>query len=213
MTVVRCDMTVSLDGFVCGIDAQRPPYLDDGFFRVTQWIVKHFAFAKELLERGRSDVTIADPEQELVAERIEQTGAYVLGRRMYDSAGDNWSKEAPYHTPVFVVTHRANESIALEDGTTFHFVTHGLTTAVERAKAACGDRKVHVSGGADIVQQALTAGLIDELHLHITPVLLGQGTRLFDNLPAGIVELERLRVVDSTDATHLSFRIPHSQEG
>lgn len=213
MTVVRCDMTVSLDGFVCGLEAQRPPYLDDGFFRVTQWIVQHFAFAEEFLHRGRSKVTIANPEQELIAERIEQTGAYVLGRRMYDSAGDNWSTQAPYRTPVFVVTHRSHEPIALTDGTTFHFVTDGLTSAVERAKTACNDRKVHIAGGAAIVQQTLAAGLIDELHLHIAPVLLGAGTRLFDNLPAGIAELDRFRVVGSPDATHLSFRIPRSQEG
>jgi dihydrofolate reductase len=202
MTDVRVDMTISLDGFVCGLEAQKPPYLDDGFFRVTKWIVKYF-----------DGVGAAEnpAEAALVAERVDQTGAYVLGRRMYDSAGDHWSEEAPYHVPTFVVTHREHASVPLKDGTTFHFVTDGVVDAIERAKEAAAaqgpDKKVHVSGGADIVQQALAAGLVDELHIHIAPVLLGQGTRLFDHLPDGIVELDKYRVLDAADATHLSFRI------
>ncbi len=215
MTDVRSDMTISLDGFICGLEAQKPPYLDDGFFRITQWIVKHFAWQEQHgLEGGETSAPLDDAEADLVAERIEQTGAYVLGRRMYDSAAGAWSEESPYRVPVFVVTHREQEPLALKDGTTFHFVTEGVPAAIERAKQAAGAKKAHVSGGADIVQQALAANLVDELHIHIAPVLLGQGTRLFDHLPDGIVELDRFRVVDSADATHLSFRIPRtSQEG
>lgn len=200
-TTVRCDMTVSLDGFVCGTAARRPPFLDDGFFRVVRWLTKYFdpAYAPEP----------GDPEPALVGEREAETGAYVMGRRMYDSAGDGWSEDSPYKTPVYVVTHRPQEPIALADGTVFHFVTEGgVPAAVALAKKAAGDRKAYISGGADIVQQALAAGLIDELHLHVAPVLLGQGNRLFDGLPERMVELERFRVVESADATHLSFRIP-----
>ena len=203
-TLVSCDMTISLDGYSTGLEAAEPPFLDDGFFRVTNWVVKYFDLADQP----------TGPEAELVAERIETSGAYVLGRRMYDSAGDEWKAESPYKTDVFVVTHRAGEPVALKDGTTFHFVTGGVADAIERAKQACAPgKKAHVSGGADIVQQALAAGLIDELHIHIAPVLLGQGKRLFDNLPYRMVELDCYRVVDSLDATHLSFRIPRSQKG
>jgi dihydrofolate reductase len=210
-TTVRCDMTLSLDGFICGTEARKPPYLDDGFFRVVTWLTKYFD----------PDYTPdpSDPEPALVQEREAETGAYVMGRRMYDSAGDGWDVESPYKTPVYVVTHRPHDPVELEDGTTFHFVTTGgVRGAIAQAKEAAGDRKAYVSGGAEIVQEALSAGLVDELHLHVAPVLLGQGTRLFDRLPDRMVEFERFRVVDSPDATHLSFRIPRiaaesSQEG
>ncbi|MFE6863753.1 alpha/beta fold hydrolase [Nocardia sp. NPDC057668] len=213
--VLAADMTVSLDGFVCGLEARKPPYLDDGFFRVTGWVVKHFVWQEQHgLSSDAAATAVTDPEAELIAERIERTGAYVLGRRMFDSAGDEWDVESPYHVPTFVVTHRPRESRILADGTIFHFEADGVAAAVERARAVCraaGEGKaVHISGGASIVQQALAAGLVDELHIHVVPVLLGRGTRLFDNLPAGIVELERYRVVDSADATHLSFRIPRT---
>lgn len=202
MTTVRCDMTVSLDGFVCGTAARQPPYLDEGFFRIVRWLTEYFGMPAE--ERNAA----TDPGVAIAGEREAEVGAYVLGRRMYDSAGDSWNAESPYKTPVYVVTNRPHGPIELEDGTTFHFVTEGVPAAVAAARDAAGARKAHVSGGAETVQQALAAGLIDELHLHIAPVLLGQGTRLFDDLPDRMIELERLRVVGSPGATHISFRIP-----
>ncbi|MGV9412391.1 alpha/beta fold hydrolase [Nocardia sp. NPDC003693] len=216
--IVRADMSISLDGFVCGLGALEPPYLDEGFHRVTEWAVKHFVWQEQHGLTGETSATaVTDPEAEVIAERVERTGAYVLGRRMFDSAGTEWDIESPYHVPVFVVTQRAEESRILADGTVFHFCTDGVTAAIEQAirvcRAAGAGRDVHVSGGASIVQQALAAGLVDELHIHIAPVLLGRGVRLFDNLPAGIVELERYRVLDSADATHLAFRIPRRDAG
>jgi dihydrofolate reductase len=196
--IVRCDMSMSIDGFTTGLEAQRPPYLDDRFHRVTEWV-----FAAD------------DATRLMHAEREDGTGAYVMGRRMYDSAGEHWSVESPYKTDVFVVTHRAHEPVKLADGTVFHFVTEGgVPAAIEAAKAVCPPgKRVHLSGGAAAVQQALAADLIDELHLHVAPVLVGQGTRLFDGLPDRLVELEPLRVIDAASATHLSFRIPRSQKG
>ena len=193
---VRCDMSISIDGFVCGLEAQKPPFLDDRFFRVTDW-----QFGDET-------------SKALTAERNEQAGAYILGRRMYDSAGDHWSVESPYRKDVFIVTHRAHDPIALADGTVFHFATDGVPAAVEAAKQVCEPgKKVHISGGADVIQQALAAGLVDELHLHVAPVLIGQGTRLFDHLPDRMVELESTGVVDTPGMTHLSFRFPRAQKG
>lgn len=195
--IVRCDMSVSVDGFVCGLEAQKPPFLDDRFHRVTDW-----QFAD------------SDAVRSLTTERHAQAGAYVLGRRMYDSAGEHWSVESPYRKDVFIVTHRAGEDIRLADGTVFHFATDGVAAAIEAAKQACEPgRKVHVSGGASVVQQALAAGLIDELHVHVAPVLIGQGTRLFDNLPDRMVELEPDPAQDAGGVTHLSFRVSHSQKG
>lgn len=195
--IVRCDMAVSVDGFVAGLDALEPPFLGSDFHRVTSWVF------------DGSDAT-----KLLHAERTDNTGAYVMGRRMYDSAGDHWSVESPYRTDVFVVTHRPHEPVELKDGTVFRFVTEGgFPAAIEAAKAACPPgKRVHLSGGASAVQQALAADLIDELHLHIAPVLIGQGIRLFDDRVRR-TELEPFRVIDAPGVTHVSYRIPHTQKG
>jgi dihydrofolate reductase len=201
MTTVRCDMTTSLDGFVCGPAARRPPYVDDAFGRVTRWITEVAGWR----ERHGMTGGVKSADDEIAAEVPDQTGAYVMGRRMFDSGEQPWGDTPPFGGPVFVVTHREREPLHRNGGTTFYFVTDGIRAAIDRARVTAGDRNVHVSGGAAIVQQAIGEGLVDDLHLHIAPVLLGDGIRLFDGLPPGIVELDRFRVVDSTDVTHLSY--------
>jgi dihydrofolate reductase len=190
-------MAVSVDGFVAGLDSQQPPFRGEDFHRITSWVF------------DGSDAT-----KLMHAERTDNTGAYVMGRRMYDSAGDAWSVESPYKTHVFVVTHRPQEPVELKDGTVFHFVTEGgVPGAIEAAKAVCPPgKRVHLSGGASAVQQALAADLIDELHLHITAVLVGQGIRLFDDQPR-LTELEPFRVLAADGVTHVSYRIPRAQKG
>jgi dihydrofolate reductase len=211
MTMVRCDMTMSLDGYICGPEAGQPTYLNEGFFRITSWLTELASLAAERLGMagGVDDADDAgDVDDALVAEMFAQAGAYVMGRRMFDSGEGPWGPEPPFPAPVFVVTHRERAPLERDGGTTFFFVTDGVRAAVDRAKAAAGDFHVHVSGGAQIVQQVLAAGLIDELHLHISPVLLGGGTRLFSGDLPQVIELERFRVADSGNITHLSFRLP-----
>jgi dihydrofolate reductase len=201
MTEVRCDMSVSLDGYICGPKAKEPPYLDEGFFRVTSWLNDLATW------REREGMTggATNTDDELIADMFQQAGAYVMGRRMFDSGEEPWGDAPPFRAPVFVVTNRQREPLERRGGTTFHFVTDGVGSAVERAMAVAGDRRVAVSGGARIVQQVIATDLLDELHLHVTPVLLGGGTRLFDGGGPEIVELDPLRVVGSHGVTHLSY--------
>jgi dihydrofolate reductase len=115
--------------------------------------------------------------------------------------------EPSLHVPVFVVTHRARQPLVRQGGTTYTFVTDGIASALAQAQAAAGDRDVLLGGGADIVRQFLKAGLLDELQLHLVPVLLGGGIRLFDRMGPELIELDRMRVVDAPGATHLRFRV------
>ena len=138
-----------------------------------------------------------------------------MGRNMFGGGpgpwGDEpwngwWGDEPPFHHPVFVLTHHAREPLELK-GTTFHFVTDGIESALEQAKEAAGGKDVALGGGADVAQQYLAAGLIDELEISIVPLLLGSGARLFDNLDGAAIELEQIRAVEAPGVTHLKYRV------
>jgi len=148
-------------------------------------------------------------------ETIANTGAVIMGRRMF-SGGEGpwqddpnpdawWGDNPPFHAPVFVLTHHAREKVTKEGGTTFTFVTDGIESAVTQAKAAAGDKDISVAGGADVIQQCINAGLLDELQIHVAPVLLHGGVRLLENLSD--IKLEKIRVIDTPAVTHLKFRI------
>src|SRR6266550_1638411 len=135
------------------------------------------------------------------------SGAVITSRKIYDGV-EGWGDDGFYRMPVFVLTHRPHE-VVVKGETTFTFVTEGIESAIAQARAAAGDKKVHIMGGASVIQQALNAGLVDSLHLHVAPVVLSAGTRLFDNLTDRI-ELERTEVVESQFATHLRFQVIHT---
>lgn len=199
MQIVTCNMSVSIDGFVSG-----PGHLDEGFNRVQDWVHRLFASRERYgLEGGAQDVDSA-----LFETIYANVGAYVMGRGMFDTGEEPWGPEPPFHAPVFVVTHRSRDVLKREGGTSFTFVTDGgVREAVAQARAAAGEGDVHISGGAKIVSQAVAAGLIDELHLHVSPVLLGTGMRLFEGLTEP-VDLEIAGVVESPRVTHIRYRRP-----
>ena len=180
MGKVLLDMAVSLDGFIAG------PNDEDG---------------------GLHDWFFSPSGAEAVDESVRATGAIVLGRRTYDQ-GDSMDgfADSPYTVEHFVLTHDVPEEAAKGE-MTFIFVTDGIESAIERAKAASGDRNVAVGGGASIAQQCLKAGLVDEIQVHLVPVLLGEGIRLFEHLGGGKIELEKTRVVEAPSVTHLMYRI------
>ena len=144
--------------------------------------------------------------QEIERERFKNVGAAVMGRRMFNLGQEPWGDDPPFHMPVFVLTHSARDPLVKKGGTTYFFVTNGIKSALAQARKAAGHKNVIVMGGANAIQQFLSAGLLDEMHLHLVPVLLGEGIRLFENTGAEHIELEKISVMEAPSVTHLRFR-------
>ena len=214
MAKVRGDISMSLDGFVAGPNPSLEKPLGEGGDLLHEWAFAAASWRESHgLEGGE-----ANADSELIEESIRSTGAVVMGRRMF-SGGEGrweddprvdgwWGDDPPFHVPVFVLTHHARKTKVMQGGTSFNFVTDGFEAALEQARAAAGDEDVLLAGGASIVQQYLKAGLLDELQIHIAPVLLGDGTSLFDRLGIEPLGLEATRVIASPSVTHLRLRVP-----
>jgi dihydrofolate reductase len=212
---VTFDISVSLDGFVAGPNATLEQPLGEGGERLHEWVVRLASWREAHGLSGGE----RNRDSDVLAESVASTGAVVMGRRMFSGGEGPWSDDPnadgwwgdtpPFGVPVFVVTHHPRETVVKQGGTTFAFVTDGVEAALEQARAAAGERNVAVGGGASVAQQYLRAGLLDELQLHVVPVLLGDGVRLFDCHPgAPPTELECMRVVESpTGAVHLRYRV------
>lgn len=199
MGIVTSAMSISLDGYV-GID--EPDRWWDVHNRLHRWVFALSSWReRQGLEGGESNVS-----SQLIAEQFSTTGAYVLGRNMFDFGVEPWGEDPPFRAPVFVVTNRGQEPIVKGGGTSYTFVTEGVEAAIEQARAAAGDRDVFVSGGASIVQQCIKSALLDELHLHQSSVLLGAGIRLWDEIGPEWKELQPTRVIAADGVTHLYFR-------
>ncbi len=191
MSKVTSNMSMSLDGFSAGPNVSLASPLGDGGERLHDWMFGD----------------VADSSRKVVDESFETAGAIVMGRRMFEVGKPHWDRDTFFRLPVFVLTHRARDTLAEERGSTFTFLTDGVVNALAHAKAAAGDNDVVVEGGPRTVQGFIRAGLLDELQINLVPVLLRSGIRLF-NRGEEPVGLERVRVVESSDGvTHLTFRV------
>jgi dihydrofolate reductase len=198
---IAADMSMSLDGFITGPndDVSRP--LGEGGEQLHQWVFELASWRERHgLAGGKSN-----RDAEVLEEAFRNVGAVVMGRRMFNHGEKPWGDNPPFHVPVFVVTHNSRQMLNKEGGTTFTFVTDGIESALKQAKAAAGGKDVSVAGGANIVQQFLKAGLLDEIQIHLVPLLLGGGKRLFEHLKE--VELVPTRVIESAGVTHLKYRV------
>jgi dihydrofolate reductase len=200
MAKVMIDLSMSLDGFITGPNPTPEDGLGKGGLPLHEWYFNgteqspHSEFFKPL---GAS--------RKVVDEMFETTGAMVVGRSWYDIT-NGWEGNHPIEgVPVFLVTHKAPEDIP-QGKTPIHVVTESVETAVEQAKAAAGDKYATV-GGASIAQQALNAGLVDEIMIHLVPILLGDGVRLFDNLDSAPLNMELIETIEAPGVTHLHYRI------
>jgi dihydrofolate reductase len=197
---VICDITISADGYAAGRDqTEERPFGDDGGdgsgAGLHSWMF-------DTPDENRAEI-----------DRLNTAGAFIMGRNMFGPVRGAWDRpwngwwggDPPFHAPVFVLTHHAREPQPMDGGTTYHFVTDGIASALAQARAAAGDGDVTVLGGATTVNQYLAAGLIDELRLHIAPLTLGAGTRLFEGVPP--LKLEQVMSRAASRVTHVTYRV------
>jgi dihydrofolate reductase len=213
MSKVIVDMSMSLDGFVAGPNQTLDEPLGEHGNDLHEWAFAAASWRESHGHSGGEDNT----DSKVIEESLARAGAFVMGRRMF-SGGQGpwendpkatgwWGDDPPFHVPVFVLTQHAREPLNMKGGTMFTFVTEGIESALEQARNAAGEKDVTLAGGASIAQQYLKAELVDELQIHVAPVFLGGGVRLFETFGDDRPELELSRVVDSPTVTHLRYRV------
>jgi len=209
MSSVTSHMSISLDGFVAGPNQSTENPLGEGGMRLHEWV---FATASWRSQHGREGGE-GGPDSDVAKRVAEGVGAHIMGRRMFgggEGAWDEswtgwWGEEPPFHVPVFVLTHHPRAPLRMKGGTSFTFVTGGIDAALTQARAAADGKDVAIAGGAQTVRQYLAAGKLDELHLHIVPIVLGGGERLLEGV--GDPELRPVEVVASPSVTHVRYRV------
>jgi dihydrofolate reductase len=203
MSKVFFSVTVSLDGYMA------PEWRSDDQW-TRQWMalqdyVLHQRFFRGNLNLGGDGETGED--NRILEETFERTGVTIMGKRMFDLGERGWPEEAPFHTPVFVLTHQKREPWERPGGTVFHFVNDGYESALRQAREVAGDRDIRIGGGVNTVQRYLNAGLVDEFHLAVAPVLLGSGIRLFDGVDSAAVGLELQEAIQTPRVHHLRYAV------
>jgi dihydrofolate reductase len=210
---LRSHIAISADGYVAGPNQSEENPLGEGGEDLHGWVTSLATWRESHGLQGGE----VNANTQIVDEAMENVGAGVMGRNMFGPPaggdwGDGqwkgwWGDDPPYHNDVYVLTHHSRESVEMEGGTTFHFVTDGIEPALERARRSAGDQDVRLWGGAEAINQYLAAGLLDELELHIVPVLLGGGAQLFEGLGDAGVRLEQVRAVEAPGVTHVKYRV------
>ena len=209
MNSVTSQIAISLDGFVAGPNQSLENPVGEGGMRLHQWIFETASWR----EQQGLDGGVNNASSKVIDELTRDVGAYIMGRKMFGGGAGPWNEawtgwwgdDPPYHVPAFVLTHHPRKSLSMRGGTTFTFVTDGIESALEQAKAVAGNKDVAIAGGASAIRQYLAAGKLDELYLHLVPFILGAGERLLEDV--GDPVLEPVKVVTSPAVTHIKYRI------
>jgi dihydrofolate reductase len=210
---LRFNITMSLDGYVAGRNPSIENPLGEGAEHLHDWLfgLKTFRGIHGDTSGGKTGINDG-----VLREAFENVGATIMGRNMFGGGPGPWGKQPwkgwwgddpPYHHPVFVLTHQPREPLLMQGGTTFFFVTDGIESALKQARDAANGKDVALGGGVNVAQQYLAAGLIEELEIHVVPLLFGSGARLFDNLDGRKVKLEPIRTIAGPGVTHLKYRV------
>lgn len=195
-------VSMSLDGYIAPESPEE--LMGRQWVELQQWVFPT-RFIRENLKLGPGGEEGRD--NDILRQAFERTGASVMGKRMFDAGEHSWPEEAPFHTPVFVVTHGKRDPWVRPGGTTFHFVNDGIESALDQAREAAGDRDVRIAGGGATILEYVNAGLIDEFSIALSPVLFGAGIRLFEGVDAGRVALKPLRSEPTQRVTHLTYAV------
>jgi dihydrofolate reductase len=213
MSRFRFHITMTLDGYVAGPNQSVDNPIGEGGGQIHEWQFRAKSFQETHGGPGGGETGVND---EILREASAGIGATIMGRNMFGGGPGPWRKDPwrgwwgenpPFHTPVFVLTHHAREPLAMQGGTTFYFVADGIESALRQATDAARGQDVALGGGASVARQYLAAGLLDEVEVHIVPLLLGGGERLFDNLDGHNVRLEQIRAVQGPGVAHLKYRV------
>jgi dihydrofolate reductase len=195
-------VSMSLDGFIAPESIGE--LMGRQWMELQRWVFGQRFFRENL---GLGEGGEEGRDNDIVRETFERTGASVMGKRMFDAGEASWPEDAPFHTPVFVVTHEKRDPWERAGGTTFHFVNDGIESALKLAREAAGDRDVRIAGGGTTILEYLNAGLVDEFSIAVSPVLFGAGIRLFEGVDASRVALEQVRAESSSKVTHLTYAV------
>ncbi|HEY2645243.1 MAG TPA: dihydrofolate reductase family protein [Galbitalea sp.] len=195
-------VSMSLDGFIAPESAEE--LMGQQWMELQQWVFPTRFFRENLgLGEGGDD----GPDNDVARATFERTGVSVMGKRMFDAGEQMWPEDAPFHTPVFVVTHEKRDPWERAGGTTFHFVGDGIESALDLAREAAGDRDIRIAGGGATILQFLNAGLIDEFSIALSPVLFGSGVRLFEGVDASRIALKQVSATPTQRVTHLTYAV------
>jgi dihydrofolate reductase len=209
MSLVRCQISISIDGFIAGPNQSLENPIGEGGLRLHEWA---FATASWREQQGQTGGA-RGIDSDVLDEVVQNVGAYIMGRKMFGGGNGRWNESwkgwwgdnPPYHVPVFVLTHQPRAPLPMQGGTTFNFVIDGIESALAQARSAAGQKDIVIAGGAHAIQQYLAAGLLDELYLHVVPIVLGAGERLLENV--GDPTLKPVQVIASPNVTHLRYRV------
>lgn len=211
MSKVFFSVSMSLDGYIApeGMDLEHgddPTYKDWGnqWGKLQNWVFHQEFFRKNLQLGGKGET---GRDNTILEETFNRTGVSIMGKRMFDGGERYWPEEAPFHTPVFVLTKQVRSPWARPGGTTFYFVNDGIESALRQAREVVGDRDIRIAGGANVILQYLNAGLVDEFSLALSPVFLGAGRRLFEGIDRKKVAIEIVEAIHSPLVTHLNYAV------
>ena len=203
MSKVIFDSGISLDGFMAGDNRSPQNPMGDNAYKIHNWMFKQKAFWKNINEEGGEEY---GEDSKIIDAVFARTGAYIMGKRMFEEGEVHWAEDL-YKKDVYVLTHEKREPWVQKGSTTFYFINDGIESALEKAKQAAQGKDVRIQGGVNTIQQFLNAGLIDEFTIHIAPVILGSGIRLFDNIDRNKFDIQISQVLPSDLTTHITYKL------